>query len=78
MYPIPGAFFLFKGERYKILKAEVATGIGKLGEVISDYLEIACGDKQSIKIKEIQRQGKKPQNIGEFMLGSQIKKGIII
>ena len=25
--------------------------------------------------KEIQRQGKRPQNINEFMLGSQIKKG---
>ena len=25
--------------------------------------------------KEIQRQGKKSQNINEFMLGSQIKKG---
>ena len=78
LYPIPGAFFLFNGERYKILKAEAGNGIGKPGEVISDNLEIACGDKQSIKIKEIQRQGKKPQNIGEFMLGSQIKKGIIV
>ena len=78
LYPVPGAFFIYKGERYKILKAEVGTGIGKSGEVISDYLEIACGDNQSIKIKEIQRQGKKPQNIGEFILGSQIKKGIII
>ena len=78
LYPIPGAFFIYKGERYKILKAEVANGIGKPGEVISDYLEIACGEKQSIKIKEIQRQGKKPQNIGEFILGSLIKKGMII
>tara|TARA_B100001057_G_scaffold283614_1_gene283979 strand:- start:485 stop:1408 length:924 start_codon:yes stop_codon:yes gene_type:complete len=78
LYPVPGAFFIYKGERYKILKAEIGSGIGNLGEVISDYLEIACGDKQSIKIKKIQRQGKKPQNIGEFMLGSQIKKGIII
>ena len=78
LYPVPGAFFIYKGERYKILKAEVGNGIGKPGEVISDYLEIACGEKQSIKIKEIQRQGKKPQNIGEFILGSQIKKGIII
>ncbi len=78
LYPTPGAFFVYKGERYKILKAEVGNGIGKPGEVISDYLEIACLDKQSIKIKEIQRQGKKPQKIGEFILGSQIKKGIII
>ena len=78
LYPIPGAFFIYKGERYKILKAEIGNGIGKPGEIISDYLEVACNDKQSIKIKEIQRQGKKPQNISEFMLGSQIKKGAVI
>ena len=78
MYPVPGAFFIFKGERYKILKADIGNGIGNPGEVVSDYLEVACGNAQSIKIKEIQRQGKKPQNIGEFMLGSQIKKGSLI
>ena len=78
LYPVPGAFFIYKGERYKILKAEIGNYIGNPGEVVSDYLEIACGDRQSIKIKEIQREGKKAQNIGEFMLGSQIKKGITI
>ena len=78
LYPVPGAFFVFKGERYKILKADIGNGIGNPGEVVSDYLEVACGNRQSIKIKEIQRQGKKPQNIGEFMLGSQIKKGVVI
>jgi methionyl-tRNA formyltransferase len=75
LYPTPGAYFIYNGERYKILKAEIGNGIGNPGEVISDYLEIVCGKNQSIKIAEIQRQGKKPQNIGEFMLGSQIKKG---
>ena len=74
LYPTPGAFFIYNGERYKILKAEIGNGIGNPGEVISDYLEIVCGKNQSIKITEIQRQGKKPQNIGEFMLGCQIKK----
>tara|TARA_B110000902_G_scaffold217307_1_gene250484 strand:+ start:252 stop:1175 length:924 start_codon:yes stop_codon:yes gene_type:complete len=78
LYPTPGAFFIFKGERYKILKAEIGSGTGNPGDVISDYLEVTCGNKQSIKINEIQRQGKKPQNIGEFMLGSQIKKGSTI
>ena len=78
LYLVPGAFFVFKGERYKILKADIGNGIGNPGEVVSDYLEVACGNGQSIKIKEIQRQGKKPQNIGEFMLGSQIKKGLLI
>jgi methionyl-tRNA formyltransferase len=78
LYPSPGAFFNFSGERYKILKAEIGNGYGKPGEVISDKLEIACGDKKSIKILEIQRQGKKFQKIGEFIIGSKIKKGLLI
>jgi methionyl-tRNA formyltransferase len=75
LYPNPGAFFTYAGERYKILKASLALGSGKTGEVLDNYLEICCGNKKSIKVLEIQRQGKRPQNIGEFMLGSQIKKG---
>ena len=76
--PFPGAFFNFKGERYKILLAEIGNGRGKVGEVLSDKLEIACNNNQSIKVLEIQRQGKKKQKISEFILGSQIKKGSII
>tara|TARA_Y100001935_G_scaffold222576_1_gene197431 strand:- start:99 stop:644 length:546 start_codon:yes stop_codon:yes gene_type:complete len=75
LYPAPGAYFIFNGERYKILKAEIGQAQGNPGEVLSDYLEISCGDKKSIKIKKIQRQGKKPQSIGEFILGTRIKKG---
>jgi methionyl-tRNA formyltransferase len=75
LYPSPGAFFIYKGERYKILKANLALGSGEIGEVLDNYLEISCGNKKSIKVVDIQRQGKRPQNISEFMLGSQIKKG---
>jgi len=78
LFPSPGAFFSFNGERYKILKAEIGNGIGGVGEVISDNLEIACGNNQTIKILEIQREGKNPQKISEFMLGSKIKKGSMI
>ena len=75
LYPSPGAFFTYNGERYKIIKASLAHGSGKIGEVLDNYLEVSCGNKKSVKVLEIQRQGKRPQNIGEFMLGSQIKKG---
>ena len=78
LFPTPGAFFNFNGERYKILRAEIGNGTGKIGEVLSNKLEIVCGNNQSIKILEIQRQGKNPQKIGEFILGSKIKKGSII
>jgi len=75
LYPSPGAFFSYNGERYKILKASLAFGVGKIGEVLDNYLEVSCGNKKSIKVLEIQRQGKRPQSISEFMFGSQIKKG---
>jgi len=78
LFPSPGAFFTYNGERYKILKATTGNGAGEIGEVVSDNLEIVCGNNKSIKILEIQRQGKNPQKIGEFMLGSKIKKGSVI
>ena len=78
LYPSPGAFFNFNGERYKILKAQIGRAQGNPGSVLSDNLEIACGKNQSIILKEIQRQGKRPQNISEFIQGSQIKKGLKI
>ena len=78
LFPFPGAFFNFKGERYKIIKGVIGNGNGKPGEVLTSNLEVACSNNQSIKIIEIQRQGKKPQNIREFMLGSIIKKGSFI
>ena len=70
----PNSFFLYKGERYKILKAEISNTIGEIGNVLSDSLDIGCKDG-SIKILEIQREGKRPQKINEFMLGSKIIKG---
>ncbi len=78
LYPSPGAFFNYEGERYKILKAEIGNGNGRPGEVLNDKLEIACSNKKSIKILEIQREGKKSQKVGEFLLGSKIRKGSLI
>ena len=74
LYPTPGAWFIYKGERFKILKAEISEGKGKPGIILDEYFKVACNNK-SIKILEIQRQGKRPQKINEFMLGSQIKVG---
>ena len=70
----PNSFFLYEGERYKILKAEISSNVGTPGNVLSDKFEIGCKDR-SIKILEIQREGKRPQKINEFLLGSKIKKG---
>jgi methionyl-tRNA formyltransferase len=77
LYPNPGAWFLFQSERYKILKATLADFEGQPGTVLDDNLTVACGTK-SIKIQEIQRQGKSKQKATEFLLGSKIKKSLAL
>jgi methionyl-tRNA formyltransferase len=77
LYPNPGAWFLFQGERYKILKATLSDLEGQPGSVLDDNLTVACGTK-SIKIQEIQRQGKSKQKATEFLLGSKIKKSLAL
>ena len=72
--PFPGAWFIYNGERYKILKAELGNKKGNPGIVSNDNLEVFC-KFNSLKIIEIQREGKKLQKINEFLLGSQIKQG---
>ena len=69
-----GAFFIFNGERYKIIKAEKSHTKGKAGNIISGDFEICCGEG-SIQVLSIQREGKRVQKINEFLLGTQIKKG---
>ena len=75
LFPYPGAWFEFKKERYKIVKSELSELTGKPGEVLDDLLTVGCG-KNSIKILEIQKQGKKVQNTSSFLLGNKIKKGV--
>ena len=70
----PNSFFIYKGERYKILRAEESNKTGEIGLILSDQFEVGC-DKGSIKVLEIQREGKRPQKISEFLLGTKIKKG---
>ena len=72
-----GSYFFFNGVRHKILEAKLTNLSGKVGEIISDNLEIACKE-MSIKVLMIQREGKRPQKTSEFLLGSQMKKGSLL
>ena len=75
--PSPGAWFEFENERYKVLRAKTSTLNRKPSSVLDDKLTIACG-KKSIRIEEIQRQGKSKQKATEFLLGSKIKKDLLL
>ena len=50
---------------------------GEAGHVLDENLTIACGSS-SVKILELQRQGKNKQTSKEFLLGNKIDKGTIV
>tara|TARA_B100000780_G_scaffold278792_1_gene253715 strand:+ start:2505 stop:3425 length:921 start_codon:yes stop_codon:yes gene_type:complete len=75
--PSPGAWFELDGSRHKIWKAAISKFSGRIGEVINDGLTVACKE-QSIKILEIQKEGKKKLSIDDFLTGTKITKGTII
>ena len=72
--PNPGAWFKYKNERYKVWKAQISNTSGLQGSTIDNNLTIACKDK-SIRILEIQKEGKSRQATDQFLLGSKIPKG---
>ena len=73
--PAPGAFFVFEGERYKVLAAEVADGMGKPGLVLDDALTIACGDG-AIRPTLVQRAGRPAMPVSELLRGKPIPAGV--
>ena len=75
--PNPGAWFNFKNSRFKIWKAEISEQIGKPGEILHKNFTIGCKDK-SLKILEIQKEGKKRLFIDEFLKGTNINTGDVI
>ena len=74
LYPNPGAWFNFEGRRHKILDAKISERTGIPGVVLDDKLTIGCQNK-SLQITKIQKEGKLPQNLDKFILGSKIRKG---
>ena len=59
--PSPGAWFQYKNERFKVLRAKISSKNGKAGSVIDENLTVGC-DSNSIQILELQREGKNKQN----------------
>ncbi|MBN9413288.1 MAG: methionyl-tRNA formyltransferase [Candidatus Paracaedimonas acanthamoebae] len=72
--PWPGAWFIWQDEIYKVLAAEVLSLSGKVGQVLDDQLTIACG-QQAFRPQLIQKQGKKPCSLKDFLNGHVILRG---
>ncbi len=75
--PAPGAWFETGGtkpERVKVLSAAVAEGSGQPGTVLDGHLTIACGSR-AVRLREVQRAGKKPVTADEFLRGCKLDAG---
>ena len=75
--PFPGAWFDLDGVRVKLLRAEVAEGSGKPGEVLGESLTIACTDG-AIRPVELQKAGKPRMDLDTFLRGNPVAKGTIL
>jgi len=72
--PFPGAWFELGGVRVKALRSIEAQGKGVPGTLLDDKLAIACGDG-AVRLIQVQRAGKQPMSVEEFLRGTPVKAG---
>jgi methionyl-tRNA formyltransferase len=75
--PWPGSWFEVKGERIKILSAQVENIDGVPGTVMDDKLTISCG-VDGLQLNTVQRAGKSPMTVAEFLRGFKLPIGTVV
>ena len=66
--PKPGSWFIYKGERIKIIKAKKTNESGQSSTILNKDFMIGCKDGGIIPLL-IQREGKKAVNLDNFLRG---------
>lgn len=69
-----GTSFELNGERIKLLAAEPVSGSGVPGTALDEAGTIACGEG-ALRLLKLQRPGKTPVAIGDFLRGLPLPKG---
>ncbi|MEK9970282.1 MAG: methionyl-tRNA formyltransferase [Ferrovibrio sp.] len=69
-----GTSFELNGERIKLLAVEPVDGHGAPGTALDDTGTIACGDG-ALKLLKLQRPGKTPVAIADFLRGLPLPRG---
>ncbi len=72
--PKPGAWFLLKNERVKILKAKEILQKGDPGIILDNKLTVGCS-VNAIQILKLQKEGKRDMDVVEFLAGNNLEKG---
>jgi methionyl-tRNA formyltransferase len=74
--PWPGAWCELKGERLKILGADVVAGSGPPGATLDDRLTIACGE-QALRVTLAQRPGRPALAAADLLRGWPVPAGLV-
>ncbi len=74
LYPYPGSWFKHNGNRVKITKAQETNLQGKPGEILNENFIIAC-QENSVKVLELQKEGKKKMKTSEYLKGNKLDIG---
>jgi methionyl-tRNA formyltransferase len=72
--PAPGAWTMDGETRLKMLRVRVTNAHGAPGEVIAAPFVVACGSG-AIEVDELQRSGRGPQPVSEFVRGFPVRVG---
>lgn len=79
--PFPGAFFKLDGGAVtKVWRAQIASGSGEAGVVLSADkrgIEVACGDGCSLLLTELQKAGGKRLPASQFLAGTPVPVGTV-
>lgn len=78
-FPWPGSWFDWRGERVRVLRAELGTFTSaNPGTITHHPLEIACGDAQSLRLLELQRPSRKALPAVDFIRGFDLPVGQVV
>lgn len=72
--PFPGAFFAYRGERFRVLAAHCEHHAGEPGLLLDGSLLIGCG-ADALRPTLIQRAGKGAMSAGELLRGYDMPAG---
>ena len=72
--PHPGAWCLYRDERFKLLDCDVIVASGAPGEILDDKLAVACGEG-ALRLKRLQRASRAPMDAATLLRGYPISPG---
>ena len=76
LFPFPGAWFEYDGERIKVLGGKAVGRSGAAGVLLDEALLVGCGEG-AFQISRLQRAGKGPVMAEDFLRGKPVAAGAV-